>query len=109
MVTSYIHGVHTDSDNYKNPHQFNPDRWIDVNGKFQPDTFNLIPFSLGPRKCPGQSLARAEMLLFTAMLFHKYEFRPVDESKPFKTPFKDIPMAMDTDSFHLKLIDRHTA
>ena len=109
IVIGYVHGVHTDPDNFKNPHEFNPDRWIDANGKFRHDAGKIMSFSVGPRKCPGQSLARQELLMFTAMLFHKYEFRPADESKPFKTPFKDIPFGLEPQSFYLKLVDRHLA
>ena len=105
----YVHGVHTDPDNFENPLEFNPDRWINADGKFQYHPFKFIPFSMGPRVCVGESLAKADLVIFTAMLFHKYEFRPADESKPFKTPFKDSQLAIDTQSFHLRLIDRHPA
>ena len=60
---------------------------------------------MGPRVCVGESLARADLVMFAAMLFHKYEFRPVDD-KPFKTPYKEVQLGIDTESFKLRLIDR---
>ena len=107
MVIGYSHGIHMDPDNFKNPQEFNPDRWIDGDGKFQYIPYKFMPFSMGPRVCVGESLARTELVMFTAMLLHKYEFEPLDVTKPFRTPFKDIQMSMDTRSFRLKLIDRH--
>ena len=106
MIIAYAHGVHTDPDNFEDPHKFKPERWIDSEGKFQYFPYKFIPFSMGPRVCVGESLARINLVMFAAMLFHKYEFRPVDD-KPFKTPYKDIQMAIDTESFKLRLVDRH--
>ena len=106
MVMAYTHGVHRDPENFANPDEFKPERWIDANGKFQYFPFKFIPFSMGPRVCVGESLARADLVMFAAMLFHKYEFRPVDD-KPFKLPVMDIQMAVETNPFNLKLVERH--
>ena len=103
---AYTHGVHRDPANFENPDEFKPERWIDAGGKFQYFPFKFIPFSMGPRVCVGESLARADLVMFAAMLFHKYEFRPVDD-KPFKLPVMDIQMAVETNPFNLKLVERH--
>ena len=101
-----MYGVHHDPDNFKDPETFLPERWIDENGKFQYQPYIFIPFSMGPRVCLGESLARADLQMFTAMLFHKYAFLPVGKEK-FKVPIKDIMMGLDTEVFELKLKERH--
>ena len=106
-VIAYTHCVHRDPANFENPDEFKPERWIDANGKFQYFPFKFILFSMGPRVCVGESLARADLVVFAAMLFHKYEFRPVDD-KPFKTPYKEILLGIDTESFKLRLVDRQS-
>ena len=103
---AFVYGVHHDPENYKDPEKFLPERWIDENGKFQYQPYKFIPFSMGPRVCLGESLARADLQLFTAMLFHRYEFIPVGEGK-FVAPIKGFGFGMDTEMFKLKLKHRH--
>ncbi|KAI6237534.1 (pine wood nematode) hypothetical protein [Aphelenchoides besseyi] len=63
---------------YPNPHEFNPERFIDENGQLK-RADELLPFSLGKRSCPGESLAKMEIFLFIANLFNQYKFFPGSE------------------------------
>ncbi|KAI6185418.1 (pine wood nematode) hypothetical protein [Aphelenchoides besseyi] len=63
---------------YPNPQEFNPERFIDENGQLK-RTDELLPFSLGKRSCPGESLAKMEIFLFIANLFNRYKFFPTSE------------------------------
>ncbi|KYQ93720.1 cytochrome P450 family protein [Tieghemostelium lacteum] len=57
---------------FPNPTVFNPLRFIN-------STNNVYPFSMGPRKCPGQSLAEDELFLIATKLFKNFKFeRPTD-------------------------------
>ncbi|KAI6220934.1 (pine wood nematode) hypothetical protein [Aphelenchoides fujianensis] len=57
---------------YPNPHVFQPDRFIDENGQLKRSD-QLLPFSLGRRACPGESLAKQEIFLFISNLLNHYE------------------------------------
>ena len=100
----HIHGVHRDPANFEDPDTFNPDRWLDSKGKFQYQPYKFIPFSMGPRVCVGESLAKADLLMFAASLFHKFEFRPISDD--FRLELKDMMMAIDTAPFKARLIRR---
>ncbi|CAD5224519.1 unnamed protein product [Bursaphelenchus xylophilus] len=58
---------------FPEPRKFNPDRFIDQNGKLK-QVEELIPFSLGKRICLGEGMARMELFIFTANLFNQYKF-----------------------------------
>ncbi|KAI6206304.1 (pine wood nematode) hypothetical protein [Aphelenchoides besseyi] len=57
---------------FPEPKKFNPDRFIDENGKLK-RCDELMPFSLGKRQCLGEGIARAELFLFIANLCNAYK------------------------------------
>jgi len=58
---------------WDNPDGFDPDRWTTDNGRqCQRDAY--IPFSAGPRVCPGAGFAMAEGVVGLAMLVRHYRF-----------------------------------
>ncbi len=66
---------------WEKPDEFDPDRWQTDNGKdCQRKAF--IPFSVGPRVCPGAGFGMAEGVLLLAMLVQKYRFEIVKEPVP---------------------------
>ena len=68
-MQNYVH--HRDAKLFPSPDEFLPDRWL-KDGEHVKDMNNAItPFSLGPRNCIGQNLARAELYLATSKVFRK--------------------------------------
>jgi len=72
MIFPNLHHVMHDEDYWKDPQIFNPDRFIDNDGKFKPSE-RVIPFSIGKRYCIGQSLAEKEYFLFFVTILQKFD------------------------------------
>ncbi|XP_060211508.1 beta-amyrin 11-oxidase-like isoform X3 [Lycium barbarum] len=63
--------IHMDPDIYVKPEEFNPSRWDDLETK----PGSLLPFSMGPRACPGSNLAKLEIsvILHYFLLYYRLE------------------------------------
>ena len=80
IITDAFPTIHKDKRYFKNPEQFNPDRFIDSNGNFF-TTSEVFPFGVGKRACLGEGLARMELFLFTANILNQFRLTQVP-SKP---------------------------
>ncbi|OQV25636.1 Cytochrome P450 2U1 [Hypsibius exemplaris] len=78
--------VHRDPRHWDAPEQFRPERFLDEEGRLlNPPQF--MPFSIGKRHCPGESLAKMEVFLFVANILARfnlsvprgYDLRPPEE------------------------------
>ncbi|EFO95347.1 hypothetical protein CRE_09191 [Caenorhabditis remanei] len=74
--------LHTDEANFKNPTEFQPERFLENNNLEK----KLIPFGIGKRSCLGESLARAELYLILGNLIMEYDLEPVGVKPELKTP-----------------------
>ncbi|XP_042074196.1 cytochrome P450 1B1-like [Haplochromis burtoni] len=60
---------------WKDPHIFDPSRFIDENGSLNKDfTNNVMIFSAGKRRCIGDQIAKVEIFVFFAILLHQCSF-----------------------------------
>ncbi|XP_077305194.1 cytochrome P450 2K1-like isoform X1 [Lithobates pipiens] len=74
-VIPFLTSVLYDKTQWKTPYEFNPNHFLDANGKFvKRDAF--MPFSAGRRACVGESLARMELFLFFTGLLQTFTFYP---------------------------------
>ncbi|CAK8698283.1 unnamed protein product [Clavelina lepadiformis] len=80
-IYANIWGVHNDPNTWKDPDKFNPHRHIDTDGKFIRSN-KIIPFSVGPRVCLGESLARMEMFLVFIRLLQNFDFTSATNPLP---------------------------
>ena len=68
-----LDSVLTDADIFENPSQFNPERFLDSDGKvFRPKEF--IPFGIGRRICLGEAVAKMELFLFLTAMIKQFDF-----------------------------------
>ncbi|XP_076171324.1 methyl farnesoate epoxidase isoform X2 [Ptiloglossa arizonensis] len=67
-----FHSVHNDQSYWDSPEKFQPQRFLDENGRFCQKNANM-PFGLGKRRCPGEMLARSSLFLFFAYVIHYFD------------------------------------
>ena len=65
---------------FKDPATFNPERWENATEAM---TASVMPFSLGQRNCPGQSLALVEFNSMISKLLTEYSFQLEKEGNIF--------------------------
>lgn len=70
-ISGVIYSVHRDKRFFgEDVEMFRPERWLDKEGKLVMNE-HLIPFSMGPRVCLGEMLARMELFtIFTSLVQH---------------------------------------
>ena len=75
-----IWAVHMDEDNYDEPHEFRPERFLPENQHLIKD-YTYIPFATGPRNCIGKRFALIEMKYSLVKLLLNFEFEACDETE----------------------------
>jgi len=84
-----VYEIHRHPDFWKNPEEFNPERFLDEKIKF---SNNYFPFGAGPRMCIGNNFAMYEMILSIIALVEQFEIiekrepiqiKPLITLKPF--------------------------
>ncbi|CAG2109094.1 unnamed protein product [Medioppia subpectinata] len=79
-----IWALHLDPDNFSDPLEFKPERFLPENlDNIKPYTY--LPFSTGPRNCIGLRFAILELKYTLVKLLCRYEFVPCNETKIFGT------------------------
>ncbi|KIW80422.1 hypothetical protein Z517_07037 [Fonsecaea pedrosoi CBS 271.37] len=68
--------IHLDEDVYRDPHAFNPDRWI------EDPALPLAPFGFGRRVCTGQHLARNSLFINMVRILWAFDVVHAHESVP---------------------------
>ncbi|KAI6195078.1 hypothetical protein M3Y96_01192800 [Aphelenchoides besseyi] len=89
---------------FPEPRKFNPDRFIDENGKLK-RCDELMPFSIGKRQCLGEGIARAELFLFIANLCNVYKFY-AGEKEPTLLKLNGGG-SIATQPFKIRVVQRH--
>jgi cytochrome P450 len=54
--------------------EFRPSRWIKEDGTmYEPSAVEFLPFSTGPRSCPGMKMAQVEFVAVIQAMFSKWK------------------------------------
>uniref|UniRef100_A0AAX7UDE7 Cytochrome P450, family 2, subfamily P, polypeptide 6 n=1 Tax=Astatotilapia calliptera TaxID=8154 RepID=A0AAX7UDE7_ASTCA len=73
IILASLDSVLHDESMWETPHSFNPEHFLDQDGKFRKREA-FLPFSAGKRVCIGEQLARMELFLFFASLLQRFSF-----------------------------------
>lgn len=84
VVIANFWSVHHDPKNWKNPEDFQPDRFLNPDGTVQKSNY-FMPFSVGKRSCPGETMALMETFLYFVAILQKFQ---VAFPKGFKPTFE---------------------
>ncbi|KAF5389778.1 hypothetical protein D9757_006016 [Collybiopsis confluens] len=85
VVAMSVFFLHTNPEVFKEPHTFNPDRWLGEDTSEMMADF--LPFSKGPRQCVGLNLAWAELYLILGNIFRKLDLSLVGETGWYEAYF----------------------
>ncbi|KAJ1689094.1 hypothetical protein LUZ63_013249 [Rhynchospora breviuscula] len=63
--------------------EFKPERWLDENGVFKPESpFRYPVFHAGPRMCLGKEMAYIQMKSIAACMLERFQIRSLKEGTP---------------------------
>lgn len=90
-VMPLFRNIHHSPDFFSNPLKFDPSRF-----EVEPKPYTYMPFGSGVHSCPGNELAKVEMLIITHHLVSKFRWE-LEESEdgiqysPFPVPLHGLP------------------
>ncbi|XP_039196428.1 cytochrome P450 2J2-like [Crotalus tigris] len=74
MIIPDLRSVLLDPEQWETPEEFNPNHFLDKDGKFM-EREEFLPFGIGERICVGEQLARIEIFIFLTNLLRAFSFR----------------------------------
>lgn len=80
-ILTTLNSVLHDESMWETPHTFNPQHFLDQDGKFRKREA-FLPFSAGKRVCLGEQLARMELFLFFTSLLQRFSFSACAGEQP---------------------------
>ncbi|XP_026577541.1 cytochrome P450 2J5-like [Pseudonaja textilis] len=80
IIVSDLRSVLLDPEEWETPEEFNPNHFLDKDGKFQTREA-FMPFSAGQRACLGEKLSRIEMFIILTNLLRTFHFQPPEGVK----------------------------
>ncbi|KAK7330673.1 hypothetical protein VNO77_24871 [Canavalia gladiata] len=69
-----VWAIHRDPSIWKNPHEFDPTRFLDAKWDYSGNDFNYFPFGSGRRICAGIAMAERSVLYLLATLVHLFDW-----------------------------------
>ena len=73
MFIANLTKFHMDPEVFPSPKIFQPERFIDENGKYKKND-QVVPFGIGKRVCMGDTLAKNEMFIFFVRMLQRITF-----------------------------------
>ena len=103
-ISNYV--IMRSSENFENPDEFLPERWLDGHYGLRHNNQAFIAFAPGPRNCIGQRFAMFEMKLFLVRMLREFEFVKCDQTET-KLSFYAGQQVMGAKSVTLTVVARN--
>lgn len=82
LILPNMWSLDNDSTIWRNPSEFDPTRFLSADGKeVDEKQLAFIPFSVGRRACPGETLALMEIFLYVTTVLQKFVVLPEEGKK----------------------------
>ncbi|XP_076881789.1 cytochrome P450 76C1-like [Bidens hawaiensis] len=98
IVYMNVWAIQRDPQNWTNPLEFKPERFLNLKWEYNGNNFKFLPFGLGRRICPGIPLGEKMLVYILASLMHSFKWSlPKDEDFDLSDEFgfvtkKRIPL-----------------
>ncbi|KAL6731897.1 hypothetical protein Aduo_002717 [Ancylostoma duodenale] len=96
-ISAQTSAIMNDEKYFEDDYEFNPDRYFSGDRVEQ----MVVPFGLGKRACPGESLAQAELYLIIANLLLRSEVTADSEHMPSMRARKELGTARMAQPYHI--------
>ncbi|GBN44347.1 Vitamin D(3) 25-hydroxylase [Araneus ventricosus] len=82
IILANFWNAHNDPRHWSEPEKFKPERFLSKDGKSVVKSKYYMPFSLGKRNCPGESMAYMELFLYITSILQKFDIGFPNGMKP---------------------------
>ncbi len=106
MVFCNMYSVSKDANLWRDPHNFNPANFLDPTEKMIDPSkrVQLLAFGAGRRRCPGERIAKLEMLILFSALLHNCVLEPVANATLDLDP--DYAFSLNPKPYYVKIRPR---
>ncbi|XP_077518996.1 cytochrome P450 2F5-like [Amblyomma americanum] len=106
FVIANLWSLHNDPAHWKNPSEYDPTRFLDRDGKeLAEKPLAFLPFSVGRRACPGESLGLMEVFLYVTTLLQKFRVLP-EEGNTVSLDAQHAFISVANDTQRLRFVQR---
>ena len=103
-VFAFLWYILNNPEDWTNPRELNPERFLDESGSFVKDE-RLIPFLVGRRQCLGMALAQTEMFLFFTNIIRQFKVSE-DRDSPLPDPTPTMGFVMGCPEYQVRMEER---
>ena len=90
---------------WEDPTKFRPERFLTADQMAVNVPKYHIPFSVGPRSCLGETLARMELFLYLTSILQRFKLQPKDKSALPSTK-GNLGLTFEPDPYEMRLVRR---
>ncbi|KAI7855507.1 cytochrome P450 [Circinella umbellata] len=107
IVNIDIEALHYNPDTWKNPEQFDPERFAEGGEHYSHEGATWVPFSGGSRQCIGINFSMMEQRVALSMLLRKYTWKLPEGLKHENGIVTDLPLNFAPESLEIQFVERY--